>query len=108
MESFNNAGNRVSNFENKSISDTLQNNHDGSVTIKYGHNSGGYEKYMYYLTADGGVLAVQTVIDEIDQVNFNDKDDPQWYIVGVEVNYENDSLVDDHTGKLIESAYGNN
>lgn len=105
MKSFNNAGNRVSNFENKSISDTLQNNHDGSVTIKYGYNSGGYEAYMYYLTADGGVLAVQTVIDEIDQVNFNDKDDPQWYIVGVEVNYENDSLVDDHTGKLIESAY---
>lgn len=82
------------------------NGFDGVPCINYGHNSGGYEKYQYFICADGGVLSIGTVINEFHKVNFNDPDDKQWYIVGCEVNYENDDLYDDHTGLRIESAYG--
>lgn len=93
------------NFENEFIAQalTLEN---GFANINYGFNSGGYEKYQYFVTADGGVLGINTVIVNIQKVNFNDPDDRQWYIVGVDVNYEDDTLTDDHTGEYLESAYG--
>lgn len=77
----------------------------GVPCINYGYNSGGYEKYQYFITADGGVLSIGTVINEFHNVNFNDPDDKQWYIVGVDINYENTSLIDDHTGDYIETAF---
>lgn len=79
---------------------------DGSeVKITYGYNSGGYENFIYFITADGGTLAVSTVIAEIDKVDFTDPSDKQWHIVGYEVNYEDTSLIDDHTGEAIPAAY---
>ncbi len=78
---------------------------DGNVRVEYGYNSGGYENYVYFVTADGGVLAIDTVIDEINKTVFSDKSDPQWFIVGYGVNYEDAYLRDDHTGELIECAY---
>jgi hypothetical protein len=75
------------------------------VKITYGYNSGGYENFIYMITADGGTLAIDTVIDEIAKVDFTDADDPQWYVVRYKVNYENQDLYDDHTGKLIPAAY---
>lgn len=81
------------------------NGFDGVPCINYAANGGGYEKYQYFICADGGVLSIGTVINEFHKVNFNDPNDPQWYIVGCEVNYENPSLVDDHTGEYIETAF---
>lgn len=79
---------------------------DGAaVKISYGFNSGGYENFVYFVTADGGTLAIDTVIAEIDKVDFTDPSDKQWHIVGYEVNYENPDLLDDHTGKSIPAAY---
>lgn len=79
---------------------------DGSsAKISYGYNSGGYENFVYVITADGGVLAIDTVIAEIDKVDFTDESDPQWCVIGYEVNYEDDSLVDDHTSEKIPAAY---
>ena len=98
--------NRINNLENEFIANAVSIDINGTVSIKYGYNSGGYESYQYFITKDGGTLAIQTVIDEIDNVDFNDEFDPQWYIVGVEVNYHCDDLYDSHTNKLIEPAYG--
>ena len=77
----------------------------GSAKIRYGYNSGGYENFVYFVTADGGTLHVDTVIAEIAKVDFTDPSDPQWHLVGYEVNYENESLIDDHTGEKIAAAY---
>lgn len=96
--------NTQSNFENEFINGAIRLD-DGTPSINWGFNSGGYEKHQYFITADGGCLAIDTVINEYHKVNFNDPDDSQWHIVGVEVNYENDDLYDDHTGEKIEPAY---
>ncbi|WP_336794189.1 hypothetical protein [Gordonia malaquae] len=76
-----------------------------TVRIDYAANSGGYEANVYFTTKDGGALAIDTVIAEINEVDFTDESDGQWYIVGYDVNYEDASLVDDHTGKPIPAAY---
>jgi len=93
------------NFENEIIAQALRLD-DGVARINYGFNSGGYEQYQYFITADGGILGINTVMVNIQSINFNDPDDSQWYIVGVDVNYEDDTLTDDHTGERLESAYG--
>lgn len=78
---------------------------NGQVSIDYSYNSGGYESYLYFLTKDGGVLGVETVLEEIDSVDFNDEDDAQWFIIGSAVNYEDHELYDSHTSNLIPAAY---
>ncbi|AZU97972.1 hypothetical protein ENKO_554 [Klebsiella phage fENko-Kae01] len=93
------------NFENQFINEILRLD-DGVARINYGFNSGGYESNVYFYTADGGTLAIDTVIVEIQKVNFNDENDPQWYIIGYDVNYEDQDLYDSHTGQQIIPAYG--
>ena len=97
--------NRVNNLENEFIANAISIDVNGTVSINHGYNSGGYASHQYFITKDGGTLAIQTVINEIDNVDFNDEFDPQWYIVGVEVNYEDQDLWDSHNGCLIEPAY---
>ncbi|MCK0441185.1 hypothetical protein MUG78_17440 [Gordonia alkaliphila] len=79
---------------------------DGRVRIEYGFNSGGYESNVYFVTKDGGCLHIDTVIAEIDEVDFTDPDDSQWFIIGSDVNYEDGELYDAHTNALIPAAYG--
>ena len=62
---------------------------------------GGYP--LYYITKDSGVLCPSCANDNINLTT--DIDDPQWYIVAVDANYEDDFLYCDHCGKQIESAY---
>lgn len=95
----------INNFKNTKIAEMLRVDDEGNVKINYGFNSGGYESNVFFITEDGGVLGIQTVIDEINKVDFNDPDDSQWFIVGYDVNYENHDLYDSHTGNLIEAAY---
>ncbi len=79
---------------------------DGSVVkIRYGANSGGYENYVFFVTADGGCLHIDTVVDQIGEVDFTDPSDRQWFLVGYQVNYEDPDLIDAHTGQPIPSAY---
>lgn len=78
---------------------------NGKARINFGYNSGGYESYLYFITKDGGVLGIGTVLEEIESVDFNDEDDSQWFIVGSAVNYEDYDLYDSHTNKLIPAAY---
>lgn len=78
---------------------------NGQASINFSYNSGGYESYLYFITKDGGVLGIDTILKEIDSVDFNDEDDSQWFIVGSAVNYEDHDLYDSHTNKLIPAAY---
>lgn len=72
---------------------------------------------IYFITADGAVLSWKAAIEEqalirdsIIDSPFNGDQWPRftdgWRVVAMEVNYEDDNLYCDHTGKKIESAYG--
>lgn len=68
---------------------------------------GGYP--IYFITDDGGALAFKTVKDEYDLIRDAIEDDDTsggWRVVDVDINWEDERLFDDHTGDLIESAYG--
>lgn len=58
---------------------------------------------LYYLAKDGGVLSAEAVEENIDQCC--DPDEPQWYVVAYDTNYDNPELYCSHTNKRIESAY---
>jgi hypothetical protein len=66
---------------------------------------GGYPIFFY--TEDGGALSFATAWNEranIAQAIVSGAD-PQWRIVGWDVNWEDAELYDDHTGNRIASAY---
>jgi hypothetical protein len=68
---------------------------------------GGYP--LYFITNDGAALSFSTVLDELPRIMaaIKDRHDRSgWKVVGVDVNWEDDELYDDHTGEKIESAYG--
>ena len=67
---------------------------------------GGYP--TYYVTADGGTLSYEAVVDNIEEVIFsieNPEFGDDWRIIGLDVNYEDSSLYCDHTYNLIPKAY---
>lgn len=86
------------------LRDILERNGTG-VAIRYGYNSGGYENNAYFVTKDGAVLHIDTVIAQIAEVDFTDPFDPQWFLVGYDVNYDDTDLIDAHTGRAIPAAY---
>ena len=63
---------------------------------------------VYFVTEDGGALSFATAWDErsniVNAINGRGAD-KGWRVVGLEVNWENAELYDDHTGERIESAY---
>lgn len=63
---------------------------------------------LFFITSDGGALAFDTVRDNLRSVldSIRTKCDDGWRVVACEVNYEDTELYDDHTGRKIESAYG--
>lgn len=73
---------------------------------------GGYP--LYYITCDGAALSYDTVKDEYDLIREavadyeadNSVPCDGWRVVALDVNWEDTELTDDHTGDLIESAYG--
>lgn len=74
------------------------------------YTKGGVDRYtmpglypLYYVTADSGVLSPQAVEKNLALCR---SDDPQWRVVGAEVNWEDPNLFCEHTGKRIPSAYG--
>lgn len=67
---------------------------------------GGYP--LFFWTADGGALAFGTAWEERDAILAALRDGDRrggWFVEGVDVNWEDPELFDDHTGKRIESAY---
>lgn len=67
---------------------------------------GGYP--CYFITSDGGALSFDTVKKEYDQVaeSVRDQLNDGWRVEAVDINWEDERLFDDHSGELIESAYG--
>lgn len=64
---------------------------------------GGYP--IYYLCEDGGILCPDCA-RQAEKEGLSTPDNPQWHIVGAEVNWEDAHLNCDHCYKRIESAYG--
>jgi hypothetical protein len=67
---------------------------------------GGYP--LYFVTADCQALSFEAAFAEYRQLvaAFKDRWDMQWRVLGCEINWEDPDMVCCHTGKLIESAYG--
>jgi len=67
---------------------------------------GGYP--CYWITADGGALAFDVCKTHRRSMlqAIADQDSSGWRVVALDINWEDDTLVCDHTGKRIESAYG--
>ena len=67
---------------------------------------GGYP--CYFITSDGAALSFDAAKQEkrniLDSIANGHNDG--WRIVGMDINWEDSSLYCDHTGKPIESAYG--
>ena len=63
---------------------------------------GGYP--IFYVTKDCGVLCPKCSNENKELTK--DKDDPQWFIVDYDVNWEDESLYCDNCNEKIESAYG--
>lgn len=82
---------------------------DLKATLRAGEFTfpGGYP--LHFVTDDGGSLSFETVRREFrlvaDAVKRRDRTGG-WRVVGCDVNWEDDSLTDAHTGERIESAYG--
>ena len=68
---------------------------------------GGYP--LHFVTADGEALSFDTVRREFrlvaDAVKRRDNTGG-WRVIGCDVNWEDVTLIDAHTGEPIESAYG--
>lgn len=66
---------------------------------------GAYPKY--FMCRDGGVLCPQCVRDNLQEIKdaVDVGGSPQWYVVAVDVNWEDPNLYCDHCNNRIPSAY---
>ncbi len=67
---------------------------------------GGYP--LYFVTSDGAALSFATVRAEWRNVvwaHLSNLRSSGWHVAGVDTNWEDPELYDDHTGERIESAY---
>ena len=68
---------------------------------------GGYP--LFFIAEDGGVLSFKAAEEEQAEIREAIQDDDTgsgWRVVAVDINYEDTALFCDHTGIIIESAYG--
>ena len=69
---------------------------------------GGYP--VFFIAADGEALSFQAVQDNlalVKEATDNPGSDPQWEVVGYDVNWEDENMYCAHTNKKIECAYPN-
>jgi hypothetical protein len=67
---------------------------------------GGYP--CYFITSDGAALSFDAAVSERRNIlsSIASKASDGWRVVALEVNWEDSYLYCDHTGKVIECAYG--
>lgn len=75
--------------------------YDLDIEMDYYAWPGGYP--LYYIVKDCDVLCPKCVNENIELLS--DEYDPQWYLIGVDINYEDTDLYCDHCGEQIEPAY---
>lgn len=67
---------------------------------------GGYP--LFFVTSDGAALSFESVLENfravVDSIKHNCADG--WQVIGCEVNWEQGDLTCEHSGKSIQSAYG--
>lgn len=63
---------------------------------------------LYFITSDGAALSFESAMENFHSIawSIRNKCSDGWRIVGCDVNYDDAELVCDHSGKRIESAYG--
>lgn len=66
---------------------------------------GGYQKY--FITDDGAALSFEAVYDNFKSVcQDHMSGGTGWRVCAVDINYEDDNLICDHTNEKIQAAYG--
>lgn len=67
---------------------------------------GGYP--LYFITSDNAALSWESVLENLNQIFWaiKTKDRGGWQVVACDVNWEDTDLYCEHSGKPIESAYG--
>lgn len=67
---------------------------------------GGYPRYFF--TSDGAALSFQAARDSRRAIleSIRDRAADGWRVIGCAINWEDSALRCDHTGRAIESAYG--
>jgi len=83
---------------------------DVKATLRAGANStlGGYP--IYFITHDGCSVSFDSVRENFHEVVDAFKNDHRnvgWYIVGCQINYEDDYMVCEHSGERIPHAFEN-
>ena len=64
---------------------------------------GGYPQYA--ITADGGVLCQHCCKAEMETIEGTTDPASGWYIVALDINWEDNTLPCDHCGELVPAAY---
>ena len=64
---------------------------------------GGYP--LYYLSKDNSVLCPSCLNNHFDE-SLEEEDNPEWFIVAYEINWESTDLYCEHCNQLISPAYG--
>lgn len=73
---------------------------------------GSYTEYgsypLYFITSDGVAVSFESVKQNFKSVvdSIKNQINDGWRVVGCDVNYEDDDLYCNHSGKKIASAYG--
>ena len=67
---------------------------------------GGYP--IYFITSDGAALSFDAVKENFKLCLYETKNGNcgGWHVIGSDINWEDNNLYCEHTGKRIESAYG--
>ena len=61
---------------------------------------------VFFVMADGQPMSYDAVAAELDRIKLGFADrEPEWTVIGMDVNWENPELYCCHTGERIESAY---
>lgn len=82
------------------IHDFIGSLRDGAYT-----GLGGYPKY--WITEDGGILSHRACLENVLAIGraIRYSSEPQWRVIGCDVNWEDPDLMCDDSGERIQSAY---
>ena len=78
------------------------------ATLRNGEYAWPGSYQMYFVMSDGGSLSFDTVRKEFRNIIYSMKHKIRdgWVVAGCDINWEDNDLIDDHTGEKIPAAYG--
>jgi len=78
------------------------------ATLRAGSNTWPGLYPLYFIASDGTALSYDSARKEFRNIasSIREKSSDGWRVVGCRINYEDNDLVCDRSGKKIESAYG--